>query len=82
MFSHQKMDIPNKLDLHPGNYVFFDRQQLYSKACEDEDSILAGFVLAHVIAQYKDAARNAIMVSPGATALTKDVAPQGDVCSV
>jgi D-serine deaminase-like pyridoxal phosphate-dependent protein len=69
MFSHQKMDIPNKLDLHPGNYVFFDRQQLYSKACEDEDSI-AGFVLARVIAQYKDAARNAIMVNAGATALT------------
>ena len=81
MFSHQKMDIPNKLDLHPGNYVFFDRQQLYSKACEDEDSI-AGFVLARVIAQYKDAARNAIMVNAGATALTKEVAPQGDVCSV
>lgn len=81
MFSHDKLNVPNNVELHPGNYVFYDRQQLYTGACEDEDSI-AGFVLARVIGQYKDADRNAIMVDAGATALTKDVSPQGDVCAV
>ena len=81
MFSHEKLDLPNNFDLHPGNYVFYDRQQLYSKVCEDKDSI-SGFVLARVIGQYKDDTRNAIMVNAGATALTKEVTPQGNVCSV
>ena len=81
MFSHDKMNVSNKTDLHPGNYVFYDRQQLHTGVCKDEESI-AGFVLARVIGQYKDAERNAIMVDAGATALTKEGTPQGGVCSV
>jgi len=81
MFAHEKLDIPNNVELHPGNYVFYDRQQLYTGACSNESSI-AGFVLTRVIGHYTDDDRNAIMVDAGATALTKEVTPQGDVCSV
>ncbi len=66
MFAHENLDIPNKVELHPGNYVFYDRQQLYTGACADEDSI-AGLVLTRVIGHYRDAERNAIMVDAGAT---------------
>lgn len=27
-FTHTKLDIPNNFELHPGNYVFYDRKQL------------------------------------------------------
>lgn len=82
MFVHKgSTNVPNNIELHPGNYVFYDRQQLYTGACANESSI-AGFVLTRVIGHYNDSARNAIMVDAGATALTKEVTPQGDVCSV
>eukprot|EP00585_Thalassiosira_rotula_P008035 CAMPEP_0196136866 /NCGR_PEP_ID=MMETSP0910-20130528/5029_1 /TAXON_ID=49265 /ORGANISM="Thalassiosira rotula, Strain GSO102" /LENGTH=421 /DNA_ID=CAMNT_0041397225 /DNA_START=64 /DNA_END=1326 /DNA_ORIENTATION=- len=81
MFSHEKMNIPNNVELHPGNYVFYDRQQLYTGACANE-SCVAGFVLARVMGHYEDSHRNAIMVDAGATALTKEVTPQGDMCAV
>lgn len=82
MFAHKGLsDVPNKLELHPGNYVFYDRQQLYTRACANEGSI-AGFVLSRVIGHYKDVERNAIMVDAGATALTKEATPQGDMCAV
>ena len=81
MQSHERLEIPNRVEVHAGNYVFYDRQQLYTGACENEGSI-AGFVLTRVIGHYSDSDRNAILVDAGATALTKDGAPQGDVCSV
>ena len=79
--SHQKMNIPNNVELHPGNYVFYDRQQQYTGVCANESSI-AGLVLARVIGHYPDSVRNAIMLDAGATALTKEVTPQGDVCAI
>jgi D-serine deaminase-like pyridoxal phosphate-dependent protein len=81
MFLHDNaLQIPN-IELHPGNYVFYDRQQLWTGACSSEESI-AAFVLARVIGHYNDEHRNAIMVDAGATALTKETAPQGGMCSV
>lgn len=81
MFSHDNdLNIPN-IELHPGNYVFYDRQQLWTGACSSEMSI-GGFVLSRVIGHYDDENRNAIMVDAGATALTKETTPQGSVCSV
>lgn len=81
MFCHDKLNIPNNVELHCGNYVFYDRQQLYTGACTNEGSI-AGFVLARVIGHYNDEVRNAIMVDAGATALTKEGTPQGGMCAV
>jgi D-serine deaminase-like pyridoxal phosphate-dependent protein len=81
MFCHKKLSIPNNVDLHPGNYVFYDRQQLFTGACTNESSI-AGFVLARVIGHYDDDVRNAIMIDAGATALTKEGTPQGGMCAV
>ncbi|KAL7537728.1 hypothetical protein ACHAXR_008817 [Thalassiosira sp. AJA248-18] len=81
MFAHNGLtNASNNFELHPGNYVFYDRQQLYTGACANE-SYIAGFVLTRVIGHYKDE-RNAIMVDAGATALTKEVTAQGDVCAV
>ncbi|KAL7548574.1 hypothetical protein ACHAWF_018868 [Thalassiosira exigua] len=81
MFAHSgPASMPNNFELHPGNYVLYDRQQLFTGACASEGSI-AGFVLARVIGHYRDD-RNAIMVDAGATALTKETTPQGDVCAV
>lgn len=84
MFYHKKLPQglePKKLEIHPGNYVFFDRQQLYTGACADE-SWVAAFILARVIGHYDDFDRNAIMLDAGATALTKESTPQGGMCAV
>ena len=71
--------LPSKrVEIHPGNYTFFDRQQLWTGACVESD--LAGRVLARVIGHYED--RNTIMLDAGATALTKDTSPQGGVCEI
>ena len=83
LFHHRKLSTgaTNNLELHPGNYVFYDRQQLHTGACASESSI-AAFVLARVVGRYDDARRNAVMVDAGATALTKEAAPQGGACAV
>ena len=67
------------LEIHPGNYTFYDRQQLWTGAAEGE-SCVAGRVASRVIGHYED--RRTIMLDAGATALTKDSSPQGGVCSV
>ena len=67
------------LEIHPGNYTFYDRQQLWTGAAESE-SCAAGRVASRVIGHYEE--RRTIMLDAGATALTKDSSPQGDVCSV
>lgn len=81
LFHHHSMDqlLQSRLEIHPGNYTFYDRQQLWSGAAQDE-SCLAGRVLTGVIGHYED--RNTLMLDAGATALTKDMAPQGGVCAI
>ena len=69
----------HSLEIHPGNYTFYDRQQLWTGAAESE-RCAAGRVASRVIGHYED--RRTIMLDAGATALTKDSSPQGDVCSV
>lgn len=70
--------LANPLEIHPGNYTLFDRQQLWTGACTEAD--LAGRVMARVIGHYED--RNTILLDAGATALTKDDSPQGGVCEI
>jgi D-serine ammonia-lyase len=67
------------VEIHPGNYTLYDRQQLWSGSCSDEKS-LAGRVISRVIGHYED--RGAIMLDAGALALTKDTTPQGGVCAI
>lgn len=76
---HKAIDgLPNTIEIHPGNYTFFDRQQLWSGACTEAD--LAGRVMSRVIGHYDD--RNTMMLDAGATALSKDDTPQGGVCAI
>ena len=56
------------LELHPGNYVFFDRQQAASGSCGLED--VACYVVARVVGAYRD--RNTLLIDAGACALHKD----------
>ena len=70
------------LEIHPGNYTLFDRQQLYTKACPNTQAI-AGRVLTRVIGHYNDADRpNTILLDAGATALTKETTPQGGMAAI
>lgn len=62
------------VELHPGNYTLFDRQQRWTGAC-DADRYVAGRVLSRVIGHYED--RDTAMLDAGALALAKDGAPQG-----
>lgn len=68
----------SNVEIHPGNYTLFDRQQLWSGSCLEPN--VAGRVLARVIGHYED--RNTILLDAGATALTKDETPQGGVCAI
>lgn len=76
--SHHRNDgsIAN-LEIHPGNYTFFDRQQLWTGACRDRRDI-ACRVIATVIGVYPDR----FLLDAGATALTKDETPQGGKCEI
>jgi D-serine deaminase-like pyridoxal phosphate-dependent protein len=69
---------PN-LEIHAGNYTLYDRQQLFTKACSSEDDI-AGRVMSRVIGHYED--RNTMMIDAGATALTKELTPQGGMAAI
>jgi D-serine deaminase-like pyridoxal phosphate-dependent protein len=66
------------MEIHPGNYTLYDRQQQWTGACTEPD--LAGRVISKVIGHYED--RNTIMLDAGALALTKDSTPQGGVCAI
>lgn len=79
-FSHGtgSVSVPN-LELHPGNYTLYDRQQLWTGVCPSTSHV-AGRVLSRVIGHYPD--RNTVLLDAGATALTKDGAPQGGVCQI
>ena len=70
------------LEMHPGNYTFYDRQQLYTKACPNTQAVAAR-VLTRVIGHYNDANRpNTILMDAGATALTKETTPQGGMAAI
>ena len=83
MFHHNHIkhltQISNPIEVHPGNYTFYDRQQLWSGSCADEKDV-AVRVLARVISHYRD--RNTIMLDVGALGLSKDTSPQGGFCSI
>lgn len=66
------------LEIHPGNYTLYDRQQVWTGACKEED--VACRVISRVIGHYED--RNTIMLDAGATALTKESTPQGGMCAL
>lgn len=58
------------MQIHPGNYVFYDRQQAASGSCTLGE--VACYVGARVIGRYPD--RNEFLVDAGASALHKDSA--------
>ena len=66
-------------EMHPGNYTFYDRQQLWTGACSRQDNVSCR-VVATVVGEYKD--RNSILVDAGALALSKDSAPAGGMCEI
>ncbi len=84
VFMHNKSNcfknIPNQIEVHPGNYVFYDRQQLWTTGSCSTEKEISVRVLSRVISHYPD--RNAIILDTGALALTKDSSPQGGVCSI
>jgi D-serine deaminase-like pyridoxal phosphate-dependent protein len=68
-------------EIHPGNYTLFDRQQEWSGSCSaDFNTKVACRVMARVIGHYPD--RNTLIIDAGATALTKDSSPQGQVAQL
>eukprot|EP01116_Phalansterium_solitarium_P009124 TRINITY_DN23157_c0_g1_i1.p1 TRINITY_DN23157_c0_g1~~TRINITY_DN23157_c0_g1_i1.p1 ORF type:complete len:408 (-),score=142.11 TRINITY_DN23157_c0_g1_i1:268-1491(-) len=56
-------------EIHPGNYVFFDRFQATVGSCTMDD--VAGSVLTTVISHYPD--RGRFLIDAGALALSKDI---------
>jgi D-serine deaminase-like pyridoxal phosphate-dependent protein len=62
------------LELHPGNYLFFDRQQHESGSCAYAD--IAVYVLARVIARYPE--RGEFLIDAGSCAMHKDPAGMRD----
>lgn len=69
----------NKMEIHPGNYTLYDRQQLWTGACPSKESV-AGRVLCKVLSHYPD--RGTILLDAGALALTKESTPQGGMCEI
>lgn len=55
-------------EVHPGNYVFFDRQQEISGACGPDD--VGCYVLARVLSHYPK--RNQLLLDAGGLAMHKD----------
>lgn len=66
-------------ELHPGNYTFYDRQQLWTGACSNKANVAAR-VMSTVIGHYED--RNTMLLDAGALALSKDTTPQGGTCEI
>ena len=61
-------------ELHPGNYCFYDRQQVASGSCCVDD--IAGYVIARVVAIHNE--RGEALIDAGATALHKDTGGLAD----
>ncbi len=62
-------------EIHPGNYVFYDRQQVAAGACSADD--VAVTVLTRVLSHYPLRKPQQILLDTGALSLSKDTAPQG-----
>jgi len=65
-------------EIHPGNYIFNDTQQVAAGSCKLEDC--AGTVLTRVISHKKDDGTQAVagrrfLIDAGALALSKDLSP-------
>lgn len=60
--------VPNGFEFHPGNYIFYDRQQYGISSCSF--SAIACRVIASVISHYPS--RNAFLLDCGSTSLSKD----------
>lgn len=56
-------------EIHPGNYIFYDRFQATIGSCSLDD--VACSVVATVISQYPD--RGRLLIDAGALALSKDI---------
>uniref|UniRef100_A0A6U5ZYU2 D-serine dehydratase n=1 Tax=Guillardia theta TaxID=55529 RepID=A0A6U5ZYU2_GUITH len=65
---------PGVTEIHPGNYVFFDRQQVQAGACKEAD--VAVRVLTRVIGHYESSGH--MLCDAGSLAMSKDLAPQDD----
>lgn len=65
--SHTTPLMERLTEIHPGNYVFYDAQQMLLQSCEESD--IAGKVLTRVIGGSRR--RNEILVDCGFTGLTK-----------
>ena len=61
-----------RLELHPGNYSLFDRQQVASGACSESD--IACYVMCRVIGSRPD---GSVLVDGGGMALHKDSGGKG-----
>ena len=59
-----------QIELHPGNYIFYDRQQVESGSCTLND--VACYVVARVVSRYQN--RNEFLIDAGGCALHKDLA--------
>lgn len=68
----------SNVEIHPGNYTLYDRQQMWIGSCTEMD--VAGRVISRVIGHYEG--RNVMLIDAGATALTKDTTDQGGVCEI
>ena len=55
-------------EIHPGNYAFYDLQQLFLGSCREED--IAARVLTRVLGQFPGK-RNQIIIDAGFTALSQ-----------
>lgn len=65
--SHLPSDMREVTEIHPGNYVFYDRTQMLLGSCTPSDC--AATVLATVLAHYRDTHR--LLIDAGALALSK-----------
>jgi D-serine deaminase-like pyridoxal phosphate-dependent protein len=63
------------VEVHPGNYIFYDRQQVASGSCPGTAHV-AVYVLARVIGAYP--ARGEVLIDAGSCALHKDSGGLGD----
>ena len=65
-------EFPGVTEIHPGNYVFFDRQQQAVGGCQEED--IAASVLTRVVGHYRDSGH--MLCDAGSLAMSKDKTPQ------
>lgn len=65
--SHPSPSMKQLTELHPGNYIFYDVQQMTLGSCNEEN--IACCVATRVIGQYPD--RNQLLIDCGFSGLTK-----------